>query len=319
MAKNLFKNSKIQCPIKINSTYYPESQTMELEILEPESNMQENPAAFEGWTLLLLSRGICKKVILKFKSLEIDNKFYFDSVSAEKRHYFRFIYRLTKFSKQFKDIFSISESNRKDMQLFQEHFLKIKKVNDFPKKISSYNPNYGLEHILEQGLASDEKLRKEYGIDFPLFNQLPNGLFQEAVEEKNRIFCKGRFDLWGISPEDTFNLFELKEPKNKQVGVISELYFYANFAHDLLNEKDNFFLNKTKSDFRGYNLFSNGQLKKVKAYFLVHSFHSEIKDSIDNIMNLLNTNSPIEFSYIYYSLSDKKTEEITKFLKNHLN
>lgn len=61
MAKNLFKNSNILCPIKINSTYYPESQTMELEILEPEVNMQRIPVDIWGLDSSIAFKGNMQK------------------------------------------------------------------------------------------------------------------------------------------------------------------------------------------------------------------------------------------------------------------
>lgn len=316
MPKPYFPNSKIQSPREIISRLDEATKTMHLEITKPHSNMQDDPAAFEAWTLLLLATGACEKVSLSFQEINLDKSRYFENLCPHQQHYFRFLYRLEKFLNQFSKVFSLAEHNQKEYEFFRDNFTRIKKKNNYPKGPSKYNPDKGLEHVLEKGFSTSLELRQKIGIAFPLNDQLPNGLFLNSVKESNRIFCTGNFDLWGVFPQDTLHLFELKEPKNKKAGIISELYFYANFAYDLLNEKGNFVLNNKETQFRGYNHFASGSVKMVKAYFLVDSYHAAIEGSLGKILSLLNENSNIEYSSKKYSLSVEQISNLKDVLKS---
>ena len=145
-----------------------------------------------------------------------------------------------------------------------------------------------------------------------IYNQLPNGLFDKEactngkVCNKARIFPTGYYDIWGINEKNEFCVFELKKPEdNNKMGIISELYFYALFAENILL---NSHLIKAKKNYRGYNGLVNAVnhgCNKVNAYFLVdntkNGIHKDINDNRERMIELLNSNPfNLHFQFIEY-------------------
>jgi len=297
-----------------------DSTCIRLKITKPSSNMQEDASAFESWALILRVK-TSKKIILSFDRVDIDSKHYFKDPSPHKQHYMRFLYRLSKFQKQMVSWFSVSADSQKELDLFEKEFNSVNKVNNVPDGPSEYNEGKGFEHILEKAFVSLPKFRAGTGINFELSDQLPNGLFIDEVATKNKIFNTGKVDLWGIDPVDNaFVLFELKEPENKKLGIISELFFYSNFAFDLLNEKNKFKLNQKKSKYRNYGTFLEAQKAtgtKVKAVFLVNNLHPELEDEKqqEKMLELLNENSPVSYCILKYEIDEQSLNEIKTELK----
>jgi len=303
-------------PKDIEITHEPSFEVIKLYIKKSESNMQENAAAFEAWSLILKLRTSCKKLILSFKTIDVDNKMIFHNLSASQQHYMRFLYRLSKFQDQMSSWFSVSPESKHALYLFKEKFQEVTKVNNIPGSNSRYNEKKGDEHVIEKAFVKIPSLRKKTGIAFELFDQLPNGLFAKKVCKENKIFNTGYFDLWGKDPvNQTFVLFELKEPENTKLGIISELFFYANFAFDLLHERENITLNKSKNKYRNYQTFLTLKNAQVKAYFLVNKLHSEFEKHQIDLLTMLNDHSPVSYGIINYTIDAQSLSSI----KSQLN
>jgi len=321
-AKTYFKG--IQVPKYINFSESSEN-TIRIRILKPKKNMQDDVAAFESWALILHEK--CKrKVEMTFKIPKsykhpLSKKTY----KENNKHFLRFLFRAWKFVNQM-EWFSIGdEACRLCVQSFEIFFLNTKTINNCPghKQSISSNPDRKEEHILENIFVNSKEAVKKikpntdsrnFFLPEKLFNQLPNGLFYETVYEENRIFPTGFIDLWGINnEEDDLYLFELKNKDNIGVGIISELYFYANYANEIFLT-DRF--NQKPSKFRGYEVLRGAiekGIKKIHACFLAPKYHSEIKRRKNEIQKLLNNT---ETNIIYHFLTFK--QETIEKLKNCL-
>lgn len=311
---------------KIDNIQYPEGiildrdvdRNLKMTLERPWENMQDDCAAFEAWSLIFKTHGVCNNIVLSFTKLNMsrDKESYFEHLSSSHCHYFRFLYRLKCFSNQFSTWFVLSQEAEKEVNLFFEMFLPLRKLNNVPMKDSEYNERKGLEHVLEKAFVGIPEFRTRCGIRFEVHDQLPNGLFRESVSEDRRIFNTGFFDLWGTDSTGEFHVFELKTPKNVKAGIVSELYFYANFANDLLNGKSNIFISENHGiDFRQYSKFTQCRNKSVSAHFLVKEIHPRLAEKFDEVLILLNTKSEIKYHISRYSLNDQDIENIKRELK----
>ena len=301
-----------------------------IDISQPEKNMQVDAAAFEGWAVILKSRNENLNVEMAFKI----PKFFSPLISLKVNkkpgmgHFMRFLYRVWKFAKQM-EWFSIAKGDCEELiNKFEELFRQEKMINNVPlcRPRISKEPERKKEHILENMFVNDCKAIEEIqfltdssGIRLPekLYNQLPNGLFVESVAKANRIFPTGFFDLWGITKGNELCIFELKNEANLKLGIISELYFYANFANDIfLTER----FNKRESPFRGYDKLRvavEKGVKKIHACFLAPSFHPEITNRMPEIQKILNTGSADIFFHFSKFMLDKK--KISDFQDKNTN
>ncbi len=148
------------------------------------------------------------------------------------------------------------------------------------------------EAILEREITKE--MQKEQGISD---HQLPVGLFKEFVLEKNTFTPRNgsQIDIWQLSG-NTLNIYELKDKKNKSVGIISELMFYANVMYLFLNQDINYppDFQKTNKNYRHeanlYTAVNNKAIKNINAVFLNYSFHSLIEKNIEGVLAILNEN-----------------------------
>jgi hypothetical protein len=303
------KENTIRLPRNIDYKESNDKSEISLSINHPEHNMQQDNSAFESWCLLLKADRMNCIITLSFK--QIDWHYEFRNLTPEQCHYMRFLYRVQKFNAQM-DWFRISQDNQTEMDRFHEVFSKAIKTNNIPNSDARYNWDKGLEHAIEKVFTKiPDSLKEIVGlqIDFPIYDQLPNGLFDGRVCEKNRIFNTGYFDLWGINKDNELCIFELKEPRNSSAGILSELYFYSNLANDLIHSKNGFKLNTSgKKIYRGSDKIVNTTIKGIRAYFMTNKLHSEILRNIKNVRLLLNSNSEISFEFLNYQYDLAKWE-----------
>jgi len=111
-------------------------------------------------------------------------------------------------------------------------------------------------------------------------------------------------------------VFELKKKKrNNEAGIISELYFYAHYAHDIfLTHRFN--KNNEPSDFRGYEILRNAVekgIKKIHACFLAPEYHSEIRDRRREIQEHLNSGET-NINYHFLTFDQEKICELSDCL-----
>jgi hypothetical protein len=303
------REKEIKLPGNIDYVISNDKREITLKINHSEHNMQQDDSAFESWCLLLKADRMDCTITLSFK--QIDWPYEFINLTPEQCHYMRFLYRVQKFNAQM-DWFRISQDNQTEMNRFHEVFSKAIKTNNIPNSYAAYNQDKGLEHAIEKVFTKIPDSLKEIDglqIDFSIYDQLPNGLFEEKVCERNRIFNTGYFDLWGINNDCELCIFELKEPRNTSAGILSELYFYSNLANDLVHNKNGFKLNTSgKKIYRGSDKIVHTTIKGIRAYFLTNKLHSEILRNIENVLSLLNTNSEISFEFLHYQYNPAKWE-----------
>lgn len=255
-------------------------------------NMQKDPAAFEGWAVILrryLGKDIKLDIAFPLNLEELNGEF------EGNGHYKRFLYRVLRFKEQYSKWFSLSE-NLNTFLISEGGFCKWLKengkdfTNNVPLKEKAVPSNDKIsENWVEGTLAGQESIlqdliKKENSERNEIFCQLPVGLFSHEVKAKNEVFARGNaaVDLWTWDG-DKFYAFELKY-KNKMVGIITELFFYANYLYDLLIEK-NFKLNEKKTKKRGYYNLLGNEFKEICAYMLVDEMHPLIDEKVLEILN----------------------------------
>ncbi|MEI8203045.1 MAG: hypothetical protein WCH34_08550 [Bacteroidota bacterium] len=307
------KNNNVRLPrdIDFSMTY----NVLKIHVNRPTENMQENSAAFEGWCLVLKAHNVCDKIIFSFKRVFIDENNYCNNLTSTQQHYIRFLYRLNKFQQQFNSWFEISSINTGDLQVFRDKFINTIKINNIPLRPSTFNVNHGLEHILEKMFVNYSELRESCGINYSLNDQLPVGIFKESISEVNKIINTGFVDLWGISDDNSLCIYELKIQGNIMIGIISELYFYANILRDLVLGNDNFTLIRVPCDHRNYNALTY-PINSICGCFLVSDLHPAIESKRDEILNMLNENMEIKYEILYYNIEEENYNRMLNGLLN---
>jgi len=309
----------VNIPKEIDFYIFEEKNKLKIHIKYPTRNMQKDEVAFEAWALIFHAKKECE-VIISFNPINWDGTFL--NLCNEQTHYMRFLYRVWKFDNQMK-WFDTDENNKAVVDEFMNKFNQLKEtkelINNIPDKeaVLSESEQRKAEHYVENAFVQNGKELLNNKLNdgttlINLYNQLPNGLFigksDSDIKEINRIFPTGFFDLWGISESNDLCIFELKafRPedafKNKKVGIISELYFYANYGKDIFYDRN--FCNK-KVPYRGYSELaeaSNTEIRKIKVFFLAPAYHSRIQELRKAIEQCLNANhdSPIKYKFLDY-------------------
>ncbi|WP_027204368.1 hypothetical protein [Butyrivibrio fibrisolvens] len=267
-----------------------------------DENMQMAGNAFEGWACAI--RAIeNKKVFLAVKEETIDIlRLKKDEYAGrDNGHICRFLYRVIKFQDQYNNWFSISEDLKEIVDGFKD-YLSAKDsffVNNPPTKDAEDNSNK--ENIIESKLAERGKLKEIIGdtIDDEVYRQLPVGLFAIEKSKENSIFTYGHsaIDLWSIK-DDTISIVELKT-KNKMIGIITEIFFYANYINDFINPESQYrfefskpveedTIDSNRGYIKLYTSVKNKKIKKVIGIMLADDedgFHTYIDQSVINVMN----------------------------------
>ncbi|MDE7320002.1 MAG: hypothetical protein K2N46_09740, partial [Lachnospiraceae bacterium] len=244
-------------------------------------NMQNDDAAFEGWAVIIYTYFMKAGKRYKHMVLDIEEFLYDEEVFRSSRNCNRFLYRVLRFSEQYASWFLLSERLRKAVELFVT-FLKERPVltNNTPGQEAVVPANRDSEAAAEMLLAADDgaklhEIFKNSPISIggnPINRQLPVGLFAGEVKDKNAVFPrrKAAIDMWTWN-EDTFYIVELKK-ENKKVGILSEIFFYANYMRDLLLADGRFTFHEKGKAKRGYEslkeLVEKEAVKRIGAIML---------------------------------------------------
>lgn len=275
-------------------------------------NMQKDEACFEGWALALKTYFLdgdydivelkCDKILVPAKG-KLDKDFGkgFD-------HSNRFLYRALRFSEQYKDWFRLETHLQEKVERFKKYLDKHKEklLNNVPnEEASKVAVDVLSEKLVESLIAANPTMLKPvfknenvsddvWKNDLTVAQQLPVGLFEGKVETENRVF-PGRtaaIDLWAyhtLQPNE-FYIFELKF-QNKMLGIISEIFFYANYMYDLLTYNGCFKLSESrkKKSRRGYNKIKecNNRIDTVNAVMLADkgNMHPAITKELLEVLN----------------------------------
>lgn len=303
-------------------------------------NMQDDAAAFEGWAMIIYTyfakkRGFVIQLGLRQEALEKLEGFKNIREHLGKRgHYYRFLYRALKFSKQY-TWFCLEEQLDGTVKAFDD-YLKSGEIftNNYPNSVKKTSTSLTLNENKVEDLFSNvswqesvegKKLRDKFGM--PIFRQLPVGLFAEEKRTENAIFTgqKSAIDLW-CSNDNSITAFELKW-NNKMIGIITEIFFYCNFLKDLFGVRElesnyHFVPHVIKSQRladRGYYSICSRKFKEINGYMLYDAgnLHQTITDALLAEMNnaIFDTEETvIRYGLIEYTVADNilKIKEIKK-------
>lgn len=296
-------------------------------------NMQESGVCFEAWALII--KTYCKeykKIKLGVKNVEglykewISRK---DKNGNTKRngHVGRFFYRALRFSEQY-DWFELDADVAVEVRLFEEQWLNDEKYlcNNIPQGKPSGDEKTTIdENAFERELAKYGVLWRaligEGDLVFTgeenIYRQLPVGLYEEEPAVKNTVFTGGKsaIDMW-TSKGKTIYPIELKY-KNEMVGILTEIFFYANYLWDLVRE-GGFAISVPKkakeqeeaaASERGYANVKKGLYTDVKALLLADTYHPLVTKEVIGTMNQTKRDISAPISYVKYSYEiDDKNE-----------
>ena len=238
-------------------------------------NMQENNAAFEGWSITIFrwlreDPGIEKVSLSWSEPDDINNK-----------HYQRFLYR----AKNFNDMYSWFEiENHQYLDKLKlkfdsknNYYINVSDKRDLKKIKNKLDDENSVESLLAaRGIntINGEILKKE-NINY----QLPVGVFdQKNVKDDNRIFPGGSsaIDLFGVESDTTY-IFELKF-NSKMIGIITQIYFYSMIIKDVQK-------NKLKPAEKNDHLDKIIKTDKLSAYMIADDYHPLIDNEVIDLMN----------------------------------
>lgn len=292
---------KIGLPRNIHFKYTSQMVQMHISENAINQNMQSDDSAFEGWALVLKRWCKCEKVSISWESKkesDIDNG-----------HYQRFLYRVSNFSKDFKEWFSVESESAgllNDLKIKESGSYLLNSPANNRKTTHSLNENSNKEKDLELKFTKppwSEKLQEMTGVG-KINRQLPVGIFNGKINKDSSIFTGGKsaIDLWGIYENNNdLLLFELKGKKNIKIGIISELYFYSCIMRWLKSGSGQ--LKHKKPNDQLQKMAKPG---KIKAYFLVPKIHPLIDSKLVRILND-GLSSGIEFDCLTF---EEKSGEI---------
>ena len=251
--------------------------TLFVKIKGLKANMQFDEAAFESWAIAF-------KYYLKeyIETITIDWERDFSNGEDGFLHYNRFVYRLAKFVQTYSWARSAKTIPAIPTMLY---------CNVGTKEAASADKHpQGDEGWLEC------KYVEEHSMDYDVINhQFPVGIFHEKVSRTTHYTTghKSAIDIWAIK-NDCLSIFELKESKNKRLGIISELMFYTNILDDILSHRIMYEESKNvefavKHDIRGFKKFheayEKGTINKIESIFLANNLHPLLSDGLIDFIN----------------------------------
>ena len=276
-------------------------------------NMQDNSACFEAWCLIIKTQtsnpGL--KIELDVDGITVAS---YPSGKPVNGHLGRFLYRILKFSEQYKQWFELSPALEEIKKNFKNYLDTNKFETNAPLNEAETDLdkllNKGLERYVEQLLVDTgsykTKILKLSSASAIVGRQLPVGLFVGTKAKDHVVFTGGTSaaDFWAVDG-DTVKVYELKS-KNPMVGIITEIFFYSNYVCDVFIEKGNKMNpNKPKKYYRNYDKIKG---KKVQGIMLSNSdgWHASLKDvaSRNQIIDIMNDNSiekKIQYAWIEYN------------------
>lgn len=243
------------------------------------SNMQTNEAAFEGWAICL------KAWIPTINKVHIDCKS--KNLPKANEHYHRFLYRLMKFI----NIYSWADTTE-DFKAEIKQLANINLVVNVPRGNAKQEASHQ-EAQLEREFCKREKARFD-----AINHQLPVRFFKREVPCQESFTPNSFLDIWSIEG-NTLNIYELKLPTNKQVGIISELMFYVNVMADIMTHKIDIPSTSSSRSFdKLYSMYNDKCCNHINGIFLADAMHSMFEEKEEEILSIINKGEfPISIQY----------------------
>lgn len=281
-------------------------------------NMQDNRACFEAWCLIIKAKASDSDLKIELDVKDITEADY-DGNLPKNGHLGRFLYRILKFREQYKDWFKLSEKleNLKDKfktYLDSHTFVTSaldKEANDNLDDLKNNLESY-IEYVFwDSYRAQRDILKLDRGAI--VGRQLPVSLFEGTKLNTNGVFTWGKsaVDFWALDG-DTINVYELKV-NNPMVGIITEIFFYSNYIHDVfiagyLNHTKGKVSHKTDVQLRNYDKITG---KKVQGIMISNrrdddkGWHTSLDEltrrKITDIMNTNDTAGIIQYTFLKYN------------------
>ena len=157
-------------------------------------NMQDTKACFEAWCLIIKAKtsnpGL--KIELDVKNITVAD---YDGKLPKNGHLGRFLYRILKFSEQYKQWFELSTALGKIKDKFQNYLDTKSFETNAPSKEAEDDPdkllNKGLESYVEQLLVDSSsnktKILKLSSASAIVGRQLPVGLYEGTKSKYNEV------------------------------------------------------------------------------------------------------------------------------------
>lgn len=291
-------------------------------------NMQDTRACFEAWCLIIKAKtsnpGL--KIELDVDGITVAS---YPGGKPANGHLGRFLYRILKFSEQYKYWFELSST----LEVLKDNFKNylalpgVKFVTSAPGNEASDNLDdlkNNLESYIEYVFwdsyrAQRDILKLDRGAI--VGRQLPVSLFEGSSVTGNEVFTrqKSAIDFWAAD-RGTINVYELKV-NNPMVGIITEIFFYSNYVHDVfiagyLNHTKGKVSHKTDVQLRNYDKITG---KKVHGIMISNrrdddkGWHSSLDEltrrKITDIMNTNGTAGIIQYMFLKYNF--KMSIEVT--------
>lgn len=281
-------------------------------------NMQDTRACFEAWCLIIKAKtsnpGL--EIELDVKNITVAD---YDGKLPENGHLGRFLYRILKFSEQYKLWFKLSPilDNLKDKfktYLDSHTFVTSAPGNEASDNLDDLKNN--LESYIEYVFGDSYRAQRDIlKLDRGAIvgRQLPVSLFEGSSVTGNEVFTrqKSAIDFWAAD-RGTINVYELKV-NNPMVGIITEIFFYSNYVHDVfiagyLNHTKGKVSHKTDVQLRNYDKITG---KKVHGIMISNrrdddkGWHSSLDEltrrKITDIMNTNGTAGIIQYTFLKYN------------------
>lgn len=291
-------------------------------------NMQDTRACFEAWCLIIKAKTSNPGLEIELDVDGITVASYLGGKPAN-GHLGRFLYRILKFSEQYKEWFKLSST----LEVLKDNFKNylalpgVKFVTSAPGNEASDNLDdlkNNLESYIEYVFwdsyrAQRDILKLDRGAI--VGRQLPVSLFEGSSVTGNEVFTrqKSAIDFWALDG-DTINVYELKI-NNPMVGIITEIFFYSNYVHDVFisNSLDHGKGRVEIKDgtYRSYNKIAGKQVKgimlsnsnsnrKIKIKGWHASLGAPSRTGIEKIMNNNGMSGAIQYEFLEYKLDKFK-------------
>ncbi len=288
------------------------------------TNMQADAAAFEGWAVVIKTywnKDCDYNVRLDILDSELDelpnptDVFMNKGTSKKGGHYGRFLFRASKFSEEY-SWFNLSEKIKKSVDIYEQLLKEHKCRNHLPDKDAGVNDHLEIQ-IEESFYENPNEIVKitNNKVIGKIYRQL--GVWLESDDANIQFLTSGRsaIDLWNITG-NTLNVFELKAGRNYKVGIITELFMYMEYCHDMFLKGARFSPRSMAEDNtlgRGYGKLVNAKIENINGFFLSNKFHPLLTDKVitvlnDNLSGMIYAKLP-EYD-LEYMLSIKRKQNI---------
>ena len=258
-------------------------------------NMQDTRACFEAWCLIIKAKTEEQKkepkleIVLDVKDIKEAD---YDGKLPKNGHWGRFLYRILKFSEQYKYWFELSSTLGKIKDKFQNYLDSHTFVTSAPDKkpkedIANSNLESYVEYLFCDSISAQKDILNLHSVT-TIDRQLPVSLFEGSKSSTTGVFTGGKsaIDFWALNVHDVFISKSLDHGKGS-VEIEDGTY-------------------------RSYNKII--AVKQVKGIMLSNSnrkgWHSSlvppIRTAIEKIMNANGMSGAIQYEFLEYQLNPLK-------------